>query len=73
MHTYSQNRESQELIWVLSLNCHRIRKGEDNPTKRQCVHTTANNTVSTTFTANTAAIATTCKAKSAEMQNSRSI
>ena len=74
MHTHCQNSVSQELIGVLSWNLQRMLIWEDRLTKRQYVHTTVNTTATAIFTtANTASIATTCRAKSIGIKISRSI
>ena len=41
---------SQELVWVLSWNSQRILKGENQLTKRQCMHATTDTNTTATFT-----------------------
>jgi len=73
VHAHCQNSVSQELIWVLSWNFQRILKGEDHLTKRQYILTTADTTVTATFTIIITHTTTICTAKNIELKLSRSI
>ena len=75
MQEHCQKNVSQEWIWVLSWDFQNILEEEDQMTKRQYVHASANATTAATFTTTTAvttlittSIATTCKAKSIKMK-----
>ena len=65
MHAGCQKDVSQEWIRVLNDNFQTMSKGEDQLTKKQCGHATANTTTTATTTAPTTAwIKITIKAKS---------